>query len=366
MTWGGPRPPQWSAHQHAWQGMGPQPTIGGWSSGYGGGAPLFAAGQPFAGSFPMGMPFGQPLHAGLGQTYAAMPQHAMPDPRPPTGGPSRNPDERQGRSEKPSGTAKANVEERGTRAWITMSLPVESRGILAPSDGVEALHLLLAELTNEEREGGALPGVPEKVSVANVGLPEGPWYFGFDNLRAARSVVDEVSGTLDITASADDSDHIVSLSVTTSNQDASAAALTEVAGCWLELCMGRSELITSREQGVQLVTEQLGVKVTRCKWPQPVSGVPDRSRLCMNIIPSTGFHLPPVVMVHNPKNGTYAGVRYRMPECKFTKGTCRKCHAKECLCEAHRKVLDRKKQAREAVQQRRAQQAASSQNKGIF
>ena len=81
-----------------------------------------------------------------------------------------------------------------------------------------------------DRADGPLPGVPEDVYSADLGLSDGPWMFGFANKQMALLIVDATAGELDICASSDGAEFVAKLSVTVNTGNEATAALVEAAG----------------------------------------------------------------------------------------------------------------------------------------
>lgn len=220
------------------------------------------------------------------------------------------------------------------QGWLTASLPQAARGVLTCQHVYDGLMLQLLEMTDPEREGGAVEGVEPKILEVDDSLPEGPFYFRLHDNSAVRLVVGELLKILPVDGP-DNTEHLLGVSLCSSKKDATAYALFEAEGFWGEVYVGKSVPVYSRAHAAQLVSEQLKVMVSSCKYSKAKSGMPqNKTKLCFKAVcePNSEVKLPPTLKV---KQGPYTyPVRYRVDQTYFP-NNCKNCHQvgeENCLC----------------------------------
>ncbi|KAL1525507.1 hypothetical protein AB1Y20_020363 [Prymnesium parvum] len=80
--------------------------------------------------------------------------------------------------------------------WLTVSCPANTQGQLTFADVEDAISILLMDLTDESREGGAIEGVPTNPSLVDDSIKSGPWFFGFENHWVAMQIASAADGKL--------------------------------------------------------------------------------------------------------------------------------------------------------------------------
>mmetsp|Transcript_17989 Transcript_17989/g.27093 ORF Transcript_17989/g.27093 Transcript_17989/m.27093 type:complete len:184 (+) Transcript_17989:2-553(+) len=80
--------------------------------------------------------------------------------------------------------------------WLTVSCPANTQGQLTFADVEDAISILLMDLTDESREGGAIEGVPTNPRLVDDSIKSGPWFFGFDNQWIAMQIAAAADGKL--------------------------------------------------------------------------------------------------------------------------------------------------------------------------
>ncbi|KAL1524491.1 hypothetical protein AB1Y20_019385 [Prymnesium parvum] len=74
--------------------------------------------------------------------------------------------------------------------WLTVSCPANKQGQLTFADVEDAISILLMDLTDESREGGAIEGIPTSPRLVDDSIPAGPWFFGFENQWTAMRIAE--------------------------------------------------------------------------------------------------------------------------------------------------------------------------------
>ncbi|KAL1500640.1 hypothetical protein AB1Y20_013288 [Prymnesium parvum] len=80
--------------------------------------------------------------------------------------------------------------------WLTVSCPANTQGQLTFADVEDAISILLMDLTDDSREGGAIEGVPTNPRLVDDSIKSGPWFFGFDNQWIAMRIAEAADGKL--------------------------------------------------------------------------------------------------------------------------------------------------------------------------
>ncbi|KAL1518908.1 hypothetical protein AB1Y20_003181 [Prymnesium parvum] len=80
--------------------------------------------------------------------------------------------------------------------WLTVSCPANTQGQLTFADVEDAISILLMDLTDESREGGAIKGVPTNPKLVDDSVQSGPWFFGFENQWVAMQIAAAADGKL--------------------------------------------------------------------------------------------------------------------------------------------------------------------------
>ncbi|KAL1530006.1 hypothetical protein AB1Y20_000932 [Prymnesium parvum] len=117
--------------------------------------------------------------------------------------------------------------------WLTVSCPANTQGQLTFADVEDAISILLMDLTDDSREGGAIEGVPTNPRLVDDSIKSGPWFFGFDNQWIAMQIAAAADGKLIVDTA--DSSLVCNLTTLKTSKDEGAHRLFEASGFWLEL-----------------------------------------------------------------------------------------------------------------------------------
>ncbi|KAL1523869.1 hypothetical protein AB1Y20_018788 [Prymnesium parvum] len=101
------------------------------------------------------------------------------------------------------------------------------------ADVEDAISILLMDLTDESREGGAIEGVPTNPSLVDDSIQSGPWFFGFENQWVAMQIAAAADGKLIVDTA--DSSLVCNLTTLKTSKDEGAHRLFEASGFWMEL-----------------------------------------------------------------------------------------------------------------------------------
>jgi hypothetical protein len=162
---------------------------------------------------------------------------------------------------------------------------------------------------------------------------DGPWWFAVATVAAAQLLV-RAQGSVLMVDTNDNSEFACSLAVDTATRDELAYTIADVIGFWGEVFVARDGAVSTIEQAIALVTEQLRVMVTSAKWPRTAAGEPkNRSKVCFKALLDgkvAPLH-PPSLIVRGA--GTVTPVRYRL-QADFFPLQCAKCHyvLLDCHC----------------------------------
>ena len=201
-----------------------------------------------------------------------------------------------------------------------------------------------------------------RIVAADLGLKEGPWFWGFKSATTVRLILGELQKLLVVDAE-DSTEVCITLSLHTSLKDLAALALFETKGDWMEVYLPKDGPIATKEKGASLITNQLNVMVSSCKWPRVPKGMPqNRTKLIAKVVPYAGSpqRHPGVLLV---RSGPFTiPLRYRIQP-DHHPDRCSGCHQKKegdhCLCSKVKEELDAAKNFREDASVRqhgRAQQ----------
>ncbi|KAL1522486.1 hypothetical protein AB1Y20_017474 [Prymnesium parvum] len=117
--------------------------------------------------------------------------------------------------------------------WLTVSCPANTQGQLTFADVEDAISILLMDLTDDSREGGAIEGVPTNPRLVDDSIKSGPWFFGFDNQWIAMRIAEAADGKLIVDTA--DSSLVCNLTTLKTSKDEGAHRLFEASGFWMEL-----------------------------------------------------------------------------------------------------------------------------------
>ncbi|KAL1508203.1 hypothetical protein AB1Y20_004321 [Prymnesium parvum] len=118
--------------------------------------------------------------------------------------------------------------------WLTVSYcPANTQGQLTFADVEDAISILLMDLTDESREGGAIKGVPTNPKLVDDSIQSGPWFFGFENQWVAMQIAAAADGKLIVDTA--DSSLVCNLTTLKTSKDEGAHRLFEASGFWMEL-----------------------------------------------------------------------------------------------------------------------------------
>ncbi|KAL1522992.1 hypothetical protein AB1Y20_017955 [Prymnesium parvum] len=159
--------------------------------------------------------------------------------------------------------------------WLTVSCPANTQGQLTFADVEDAISILLMDLTDESREGGAIEGVPTNPRLVDDSIKSGPWFFGFDNQWIAMQIAAAADGKLIVDTA--DSSLVCNLTTLKTSKDEGAHRLFEASGFWMELYVPK-EMVghINPRSAAELIANQMKVVITKCKWPSSMPGKPQR------------------------------------------------------------------------------------------
>ena len=282
--------------------------------------------------------------------------------------------------EQPKGKAlKANAQVARELGWLTVSVPEEARGQMKFEEVADAIEVLLLELQDPERPDGQVEDAPTKVQQVDSSMTDGPWWFGFNSKTEVRLILAENGKQLTV-ETAEGAEITCSISLLQSTKDTTAYHMFEAVGFWGELYVGKSNLVTTVESAVLLLTKQLGVMVSSCKWPRSQKGqAPNKTKITFKAVPVPGAAITlPTTMVTFDGLNRAVPLRYRVQE-SFFPGLCTKCHLKKpqlggdvagdggggstddggCICHKVKQAAEYNKSARKAsIESTRAQTRA--------
>jgi len=243
--------------------------------------------------------------------------------------------------------------------WLTVSCPANTQGQLTFADVEDAMSILLMDLTDESREGGAIKGVPTNPKLVDDSIQSGPWFFAFENHWIAMQIASAADGKLII----DTADGSLICNVTTlkTSKDEGAHRLFEASGFWMELYVPKDMVghINPRS-AAELISNQMKVVITKCKWPSSMPGKPQRrNKLIVKAAahPSKVMATPATIQHRKLDQVLMTPMRYRIDPIKFPQ-LCVKCHqpaGETCLCA-------QAKADRAFAQQRRAKRSIAAQH----
>jgi len=237
-------------------------------------------------------------------------------------------------------------------SWLGISIPEEHRGEAEFEQTEAALTMMLMEMTDEERPDGPLD-VPEKPVRVDKGAGKGgPHFYGFESPSTVIVIVSELGGKLPVDIG--DEEVICNIFHSKEVRDTQALTLFAAGGFWMELYTKKSESISTTEQGARLVSEQLGVMISKAKWPRSL-GAKDKSRLLIqaSLLPhekASEKKLP--VQIYYTKGGSVytEPFNYRVQADAFPH-LCNYCHqpkeTTECVCDKSAMIKKYEKTARD-------------------
>ncbi|KAL1526582.1 hypothetical protein AB1Y20_015289 [Prymnesium parvum] len=159
--------------------------------------------------------------------------------------------------------------------WLTVSCPANTQGQLTFADVEDAISILLMDLTDESREGGAIEGVPTNPSLVDDSIKSGPWFFGFENQWVAMQIAAAADGKLIVDTA--DSSLVCNLTTLKTSKDEGAHRLFEASGFWMELYVPKEMVgYINPRSAAELISNQMKVVITKCKWPSAMPGKPQR------------------------------------------------------------------------------------------
>mmetsp|Transcript_56810 Transcript_56810/g.100382 ORF Transcript_56810/g.100382 Transcript_56810/m.100382 type:complete len:418 (-) Transcript_56810:323-1576(-) len=243
--------------------------------------------------------------------------------------------------------------------WLTVSCPANTQGQLAFADVEDAISILLMDLTDEDREGGAIKGVPTSPKLVDDSAKDGPWFFGFDNQWIVMQIVEAAQGKMIVDAG--ESSLVCNLTSLKTSKDEGAHRLFEAMGFWMELYVPK-EMIghISPNTAAELISNQMKVVITKCKWPSSLPGKPQkRNKFIIKAAPHPNkvMAIPATIQHRKLDQVLMTPMRYRIDPVKFPH-LCMKCHqpsGDSCLCA-------QAKASRAFAQQRRAERSIAAQH----
>ena len=253
--------------------------------------------------------------------------------------------------------AQAKQGPQGQTGWLTVSIPQEAREPemqVTKSQVKDAVIMMLMELTDESREGGAVEGVPEKPKSKDDTKEKGPWFYEFENKNIVRTILGEWGHMLPVdTTEGQEVLCAITLCKDTANRDADS--LAAAAGFWGEIFVGKEKAIHSKEAATKIVAEQLGVIVHRCKYPRNNLGSPpNKSKISFTaeLMPGEDRNSKklPAVLKGNDCNGNRQNMTYRIEKGYFP-NLCNRCHqpiAEDADCAICKRDKDNKAYAKSA------------------
>ena len=249
----------------------------------------------------------------------------------------------------------------GKHGWLTVSIPEAERTPelkITRQQVKDALYMMLMELSDESRDGGAVEGVPEKPTGKDETKPKGPWFYEFESKEVVRAIVAEWGPMLVVE---DEEGREVGCAITvckdTSNREADS--LASAAGFWGEVFIGKERAVKDENDARRVISEQLNVLVGKCKY----SGAHRDSPAAKTKVSFSAELIPgqspmsikfPAVLKGKGAQGEIKNMTYRL-EKGFFPTLCVRCHQKlkpdsECVvCERDREQKAYAKKMREAA-----------------
>jgi len=258
-----------------------------------------------------------------------------------------------------SATARKPKGKEQKMGWLTVSCPANTQGQLTFADVEDAMSILLMDLTDESREGGAIEGVPTNPKLVDDSIPMGPWFFAFENQWIAMKIASAADGKLIVDTA--DSSLVCNLTSLKTSKDEGAHRLFEASGFWMELYVPKDMIghINPRS-AAELITNQMKVVVTKCKWPSSMPGQPPRrNKFIVKAAahPTKVMSTPATIQHRKLDQVLMTPMRYRIDPQKFPL-LCIQCHqpaGEACLCA-------QAKASRAFAQQRRAERSIAAQH----
>jgi len=243
--------------------------------------------------------------------------------------------------------------------WLTVSCPANTQGQLTFADVEDAISILLMDLTDESREGGAIEGVPTEPKFVDDAIPVGPWFYAFEDIGIAMKIASAAQGKLIVDTA--DSSLVCNLTTLKTSKDEGAHRLFEASGFWMELYVPKDMIghINPRS-AAELITNQMKVVVTKCKWPSSMPGQPPRrNKFIVKAAahPTKVMSTPATIQHRKLDQVLMTPMRYRIDPQKFPL-LCIQCHqpaGEACLCA-------QAKASRAFAQQRRAERSIAAQH----
>ncbi|KAL1496574.1 hypothetical protein AB1Y20_014179 [Prymnesium parvum] len=197
--------------------------------------------------------------------------------------------------------------------WLTVSCPANKQGQLTFADVEDAISILLMDLTDESREGGAIEGVPTSPRLVDDSISAGPWFFGFDNQWIAMQVAAAADGKLIVDTA--DSSLVCNLTTLKTSKDEGAHRLFEASGFWMELYVPK-EMVghINPRTAAELISNQMKVVITKCKWPSSMPGKPQkRNKFIVKAAPhpSKEMNIPATIQHRKLDQVLMTPMRYR-------------------------------------------------------
>jgi hypothetical protein len=243
--------------------------------------------------------------------------------------------------------------------WLQCQRPDAGKDKVTPRNVTDAMHVVILDGTDTEREGGVAPNFPKKMAGADIGLADGPYWFAFASQAEATAFLDATAGILMVDCD-DDESFACKIFIDHQTRDRQAQALSDAFGFWGELLLGRAALCATPAEGAALLKEQLNIYITAIKWPRAKDGAPpNRTKLCFRAmhIPGEEPKHPACITIQCEHLALPA--RYRIQEGTYP-NRCDRCHAllAACRCAAAKADKDaerdnRKKMAAENRETRR-------------
>ncbi|KAL1525434.1 hypothetical protein AB1Y20_020292 [Prymnesium parvum] len=132
-----------------------------------------------------------------------------------------------------SATARKPTGKQRKLGWLTVSCPANTQGKLVFADVEDAVSILLLDLTDESRDGGAMAGIPTSPKLVDDSIPSGPWFFAFENHWIAMQIASAAQGKLIVDTG--DGSLVCNLTTLKTSKDEGAHRLFEASGFWMEL-----------------------------------------------------------------------------------------------------------------------------------
>ena len=260
-------------------------------------------------------------------------------------------------------------------SWFRLSVPANFRIHVSSWEAFQAVEIALLEMTDKDRLGGPVQGIPEVIYDSDTGRKDGPYDFALAGSKAAANFVSELKGVLMVESKDGEQDITCNLHLNVELKDRVAAEMADALGFWGLVFLPKGKRFTTKLV-THILTHQLQVWLLDCKPKRAKRGQANtRGVIEFKAIekPGTPTRMPPFLMFDDPdREGLKVAVRYRVSGDYFP-SLCGQCHynkdSAECL-KLHKKMQEirefnetgRRKAAEREAANRAARDAAAEAN----